>query len=335
MSSPNQRWSIRSNPRRQSPGRTRLLGGVALAIAVLLWSSFALTLRGAGGTSLTTIDVSMLRFLTPLVILAPFVPRAIRQVRREPVVVVLLLLVGGLPHFLVSALGGHLASAALVGLIIPGTVPVFVTLLALAGAGAGPGRRRVARRQLVAVAAILVGVGAAAALTASSGSLAGIGVLLAAGFIWAVYTLALRRTSLDVSSVVLVVCAPSAAIAVLLAVTGAMPSSLLAGTARPEDALLFVLLQGVGTGVVSTVAYVVAVRSLGSGIASAAGALSPVVTALLAVPLLGEPLTAGVVVALAIIVGGVALFNAPPRRARVRSSVGASAAAPAGLAPAR
>jgi drug/metabolite transporter (DMT)-like permease len=42
------------------------------------------------------------------------------------------------------------------------------------------------------------------------------------------------------------------------------------------------------------------------------GAISPVLTTLLAVPLFGEPITAGIIVALALIVGGVIAFNLAP-----------------------
>ncbi|MFF2368957.1 DMT family transporter [Agromyces sp. NPDC058110] len=295
-----------------SARRPPIVGIVAMATAVLLWASFALTLRGVGASSLTVVDLSVLRFATPLIVLAPWIPRAIREVGAERPATLALLLVGGLPHFLVSALGGHLAPAALVGLIIPGTVPLFATLLAVATV-----RARVTVRQAASVALIVSGVAAAALLMGGAVPPLGLGALLTAGFVWAVYTLGLKRSSLSLTSTVLVICAPSAAIAVALAATGAMPSNLLAGAARPGDILLFTALQGLGTGVVSTIAYAHAVRALGGGVAATAGALSPVVAAMMAVPLLGEPITAGLVVAMAMIVSGVLVFTAPARRRAV------------------
>ncbi|MGI9824888.1 DMT family transporter [Agromyces sp. Marseille-Q5079] len=297
--------------------RRRALGVVAMTVAVLLWASFALTLRGVGASSLTTIDLSMLRFATPVLALAPWLPRAIREVRSERRTTILLLLLGGLPHFLVSALGGHLAPAALVGLIIPGTVPLFVTALVLVG-----GRARVPARQLASVAVIVVGVAAAAMLTSASAAPIGLAALLTAGFIWAVYTVGLKRSTLSLTTTVLVVCLPSTLAAVALACSGAMPSHLLAGTALPADVLVFTVLQGLGTGILSTISYAYAVRVLGSGIAATAGALSPVAAAGLAVPILGEPVTGGVAIAMAIVVTGVLLFNAPRRRRRVAQGDG-------------
>lgn len=287
-----------------SERRRHLLGVGALAATVLLWTSFALTIRGIGASSLTTVDAALLRFLVPVVVLSPWLPRTVRTLRRERPHVVALLVLGGLPHFLVSALGGQLTTAALVGLVIPGSVPLFVTLLGLAG-----GAERVSAFRGAGLLAIVAGVAACAALSASGHVGAGLGVLLVAGLVWAVYTLGLRQTGLGAVEVVLVICVPSAVVAAMLAGTGVLPSHLLTGTARTGDVALFAALQGIGTGVLSGLCYPVAVRLLGSGAAATAGAISPVVTAVAALPLLGERITPASLVGLLLIVGGVTAFN--------------------------
>ncbi|MEU1232160.1 DMT family transporter [Streptomyces sp. NPDC005828] len=288
--------------------RAKLTGAVALVAAVVLWSSFALTVRGIGSSSLTSIDVAFLRFATPVVILAPWLPRTVRALRGERIGVLLMLGIGGLPHFLLCALGGHLTSAALIGLLVPGTVPLFVVVILCLR-----WRERISPRRLIALAAITTGVAAAAMQTTSTATTAGIGVLLTAGCAWAVYTIGLRRTGLDLAGVVLAVCTPAAIAAALLAASTAMPSHLMTGTADVSDVLLFTGLQGIGTGLLSTLCYAYAVRALGGNLAATAGAISPVLTALLAIPLFGEPITPGVGVALALIATGVAVFNLAPR----------------------
>lgn len=185
--------------------RTRLTGGAALVAAVVLWSSFALTVRGIGSSSLTSIDVAFLRFATPVVILAPWLPRTVRALRGERIGVLLLLGVGGLPHFLLSALGGRLTSAALIGLLVPGTVPLFVTVILYLR-----WRERISSRRLIALAAITTGIAATAIQTTSTSTTAGVGILLTAGCAWAVYTIGLRQTGLGPAGVVLTVCTPAA-----------------------------------------------------------------------------------------------------------------------------
>ncbi|MGI5509170.1 DMT family transporter [Streptomyces sp. CA-106131] len=288
--------------------RARLIGAVALVAAVVLWSSFALTVRGIGSSSLTSIDVAFLRFAAPVVILAPWLPRTVRALRGERISVLLMLAIGGLPHFLLSALGGRLTSAALIGLLIPGTVPLFVAVILYLR-----WRERISPRRLIALAAITTGIAATAMQTTSTATTAGIGILLTAGCTWAVYTIGLRQTGLGLTGVVLAVCTPATITAALLAASATMPSHLMTGTAGISDVLLFTGFQGIGTGLLSTLCYAYAVRALGSNLAATAGAISPVLTALIAIPLFDEPITPGVSAALTLIVTGVTVFNIAPR----------------------
>lgn len=288
--------------------RAKLTGVAALVAAVALWSSFALTVRGIGSSGLTSIDVAFLRFATPVVILAPWLPRTVRALRGERIGVLLMLGIGGLPHFLLSALGGRLTSAALIGLLIPGTVPLFVAVILYLG-----WRERISRRRLIALAAITTGIATTAIQTTSTATTAGIGILLTAGCAWGIYTIGLRRTRLGLTGVVLTICAPATITTALLAASAVAPSHLMTGTADISDVLLFTCLQGIGTGLLSTLCYAHAVRALGSNLAATAGAISPVLTALIAVPLFDEPITPGVSAALTLIVTGVTIFNIAPR----------------------
>jgi drug/metabolite transporter (DMT)-like permease len=274
-------------------------GLAAMAVTIVVWAGFALTVRGIGGSGLTTMDAALIRFTVPVLLLAPWIPRTLRRLRAERPAVVAGLCVGaGLPYFLVASFGGSLTSAALVGLVIPGTVPIFVALLAYRIRGS-----RIGRRQAVALAVILAGVALAGQRPAGAGTL----VLLLAGLIWAVYTLSLRVTVLDPIGTVLVLCLPSASVTAALVLTGSVPSNLAGGSAPPAATLLYLAVQGVGVGVLAALCYPIAIRRLGSRAAASLGALSPVVTAVAAAPLLGEPFTgAG---AFALVVGGVIAFN--------------------------
>ena len=310
--------------------RTRVMGAGALAATIVLWSSFALSAKGIGASSLTTVDVALIRFLTPVVLLIPWVPRTVRALRRERPGAVLLLLIGGLPHYLLFAFGAHLTTAGLTGLLVPGTVPLFITAIVFLA-----WRSRIRRRQLLALGAIVTGVAASAFQATTATTIAGIGVLLAGGLAWALFTIGLRRTQLDPIGVVVLICAPSALAAAGLAVSGLMPSSLADGTAKLPDVLMFTALQGVGTGLLSTLCYAYAVRALGSSISAATGAMSPVLTAVVAVPLFGEHITPALAVTLTLIVVGVIAFNLTPTRARGNAAGGRPQPAGADAGPPR
>jgi drug/metabolite transporter (DMT)-like permease len=275
-----------------------------MAVTVAVWAGFALSIRGIGASSLTTVDAALIRFVTPLLLLSPWIPRTLRQARAERPIVLAGLCVGaGLPFFLVAAAGGRLTSAGLVGLVIPGTVPIFVTLLAYKIWGS-----RISRPQVAALAGILAGVALAGGGMAGAGTL----VLVLAGAVWAIYTMSLRVTALDPMGTVIALCLPSALVSALLSVTGAAASNLTAGTARTGDVLLYLAVQGACVGVLAALCYPIAIRRLGSRTAACLGALSPAVTAVAAVPLFGEPLTS--IGAFALVVGGVVAFNLMPAR---------------------
>lgn len=290
-------------------------GYAALAATVLLWASFALSSRAIDASTLTGYDAALVRFAVPVLVLAPLLPRTLRALARERATTFVLLLAGGLPHYLLFALGARLTSAGLTGLLVPGTVPLFVTLLLL-------GRRRVAPRAWVALGAIVAGVVASATMIGAGAGPGGIAVLLLAGAVWAVYTLGLQRTTLQPLEIVVAVCAASTLVGLVLVLTGLAPSHLVTGSVRSADLVSFVVLQGIGTGLLSTLCYTHAVRALGGGVAAVGGALSPVVTAVAAVPVFGEGIGPGLAVALVLVVAGVLGFSSAPRRA----GVGAAAA---------
>lgn len=303
-------------PRPTAVPRRTIVGVAALAAVVCLWSSFALSTRALETTGMTMGDAAIVRFGVPAIVLAPWIPRTLRRLRGERVRVIALVLLAGLPHFLLFAWGAHLTSAALTGLLVPGTVPLFVTLLLFLAF-----RSSVSRRRLTALGAIAAGIAVSATLTGGPAGPDGIAVLMAAGFVWAAYTIGLSRTRLDPLGVIALVSLTSFVAALVLTAAGALPSQLFSGTVDVPAWGAYALVQGVGTGLLSTACYVVAVKNLGSSITAAAGALSPVLTALVAVPLLAEPLTAGLGVALVLIVSGVVAFALAPAHA-ARTSAG-------------
>ena len=80
-------------------------------------------------------------------------------------------------------------------------------------------RTPIPTRRLVALAAIIGGVAASATQATSSATKTGIAVLLLAGMAWAIYTIGLQYTRLDLPGVVLIVCTVSSLSALALALS--------------------------------------------------------------------------------------------------------------------
>jgi drug/metabolite transporter (DMT)-like permease len=71
----------------------------------------------------------------------------------------------------------------------------------------------------------------------------------------------------------------------------------------------FLLVQGVGVGIVATIGFSYAVSQLGSAKSSIIGALSPGITTLLAVPIFDEPLSIAILCGISLTITGVILSN--------------------------
>jgi drug/metabolite transporter (DMT)-like permease len=293
------------------------LGYGAMGITVAVWAGFALTLRGLHASPLQSVDVALLRFGVPTLLLLPLLPSRLPQLRQAPRGAAVAVALGaGAPFFFLAAAGGAHTSAAAVGTLIPGLVPAFVALArrsGLAPSGAAPSGAAERGGGRIALALVLAGVIVLFLpdlMAGHGGALLGAGMLvLAAGF-WAAYTLGLERIGIDPLASALLLCIPSMLVVGILLATGAMPSSLPA--AGLADVLPFLIVQGVGVGFLAAITYPVAVRHLGSARAALLGTASPVLVAILAVPLLGEQL--GVLT-----VAGVVLVTAGVVRSQLRA----------------
>ncbi|MFE3579262.1 DMT family transporter [Streptomyces vinaceus] len=298
------------------PGRARprlsatAKGALALVVTVLIWAAFALSARALSSSSLLPADAALLRFGVPLLVLAPALWRRRRRIAAvRPATALKIACGAGVPFFLAAMYGGSLTSAAFVGSIVPGMVPLFVSALMVA---AGKGLPR--GTQAVGLALIAAGVVALVwrfVVPLNTQVLAGAGILLVASGLWALYTVGLKEVDLDPVGSIGLLCLPSFAVMGLLVLTGVLPTGL--ASAEPGDIALFLVVQGLGVGLCAGLLYAYAIRSLGAERSSTVGSLSPVAVVLLAIPLLGESPTAAVLVGVPLITAGVALANRRPR----------------------
>ncbi|MEV6580328.1 DMT family transporter [Streptomyces sp. NPDC051582] len=288
----------------------RTKGTLALVVTVLIWAAFALSARALSSSSLLPADAALLRFGVPLLALAPALWRRRRRIAAvRPATALKIACGAGVPFFLAAMYGGSLTSAAFVGSIVPGMVPLFVSALMVA---AGKGLPR--GTQAGGLALIAAGVVALVwryVVPLNTQVLAGAGILLLASGLWALYTVGLKEVDLDPVGSIGLLCLPSFAVMALLVLTGVLPTGL--ASAAGSDIALFLVVQGLGVGLCAGLLYAYAIRSLGAERSSTGGSLSPVAVVLLAIPLLGESPTAAVLVGVPLITAGVALANRRPR----------------------
>ncbi|CAJ0744105.1 hypothetical protein R16034_04121 [Ralstonia edaphis] len=283
-----------------------LIGYAAMVLTVLIWAGFALSIRAIGASPLAPADVALIRFGLPTLLLLPFLPSRWPMLRRvKPLSALMVLVGGGVPFFFMASAGGKVTSAAHVAALIAGTTPLSVALIAYV-----VDRQRIAAARGRAIAIILAGVLlmlVSQSHVSHGAFVAGAGLLLLASLLWGSYTLGLRRAGLDAIGCALLLSVPSFLLTALLVSLGVVDSHV--GHFTVANAMPFLLAQGLGVGVVSSLSYALAIRHLDTPRCSAIGSLAPALACLGAVPLLGESLTLTVACGIAVITAGVILAN--------------------------
>ncbi|MGW6707535.1 DMT family transporter [Streptomyces sp. NPDC054956] len=303
-----------AGPKTGHPGRFGLSpqaeGMLALLVTVAIWAAFALSARALSASSLLPADAALLRFGVPLLVLLPALWRRRRRIAAvRPGAAAKIVCGAGVPFFLAAMHGGALTSAAFVGSIVPGMVPLFVSAIMIRRGHGVP-------RGTQAAGLVLIAAGVAAlvwrhVVPVNTDVLAGSGILLVASGLWALYTVGLREVDLDPVGSIGLLCLPSFAVIGVLVLAGVLPTGI--AHAAGSDIALFLVVQGLGVGLCAGLLYAFAIRRLGAERSSTVGSLSPVAVVLLAIPLLGESPTLAVLVGVPLITAGVVLANRRPR----------------------
>lgn len=294
-----------------------LTGSAAALVTVVIWSGWIIATRFAGETSTGPVAIGLLRYGPPAILLAPVWCRCGLLPRRCPWWIILLMVSGsGAPFLLLAAAAMQVAPAAQVGVLLPGTMPLWAALI-----GSLLGVSQFSRGQrfgylLIALGIVLMLV--VTATTPSSGTLQvtrhpiwwGQVLLLLAAASWAVYSHAFKRSGLTPLQGAAVVAAWSFLIHLLLAACFG------AGLENVSVHQLFLQLgvQGILSGLLAIFSYGFAIATLGAARASTFSALAPVLATIGGAVLLGEHPPASDLISIALVTIGVALASRIRRR---------------------
>lgn len=283
----------------------RIFFGLLAALgAAIVGSGWQLATRHGVSTTLGPLELAVLRYCIPALILAPIWfrgPMVLPAVR--PYTQVLLVIGGGMPFGMMVIAGAQWAPAAHMGVFMAGSMPLFTALGAWAVNG-----ERVRGLRLLGLVCIAAGMTffALSTLRADSSSWRGDVLFLLAAVLWTIYSLAFGRSGLTPWQGAAFVNGWSALL-LLPVVAGFGAAKLL--TAPWADIALQAFGQGVLAGTVGLAVYSVAIRRLGAARASLSAALVPVLTTLGAAWLLDEPIAGETLAALTLVVPGVAMAS--------------------------
>jgi drug/metabolite transporter (DMT)-like permease len=275
--------------------------GVAAALgAVSIWAGWIVATHHAVGSTLEPAAVGLLRFAIPALVFAPVLWRIGLKPKGISWPMLAALLGFAAPFFLVAGTAMQYAPAPDVAPLLSGTMPLIVALVAMRLGEKFAFARKLGLVLIALGIVAIVGYG----VLSGSGAWRGHLLLLGAAAMWAVYTLAFKRSGLTAIEAAAIASAWSTLILLPLGAPSLM-RVVVAG--HGLEVLMQATVQGLLSGVAAIVLYGVAITRLGATRGAALTALVPVLAALLSVPLLGQWPTSATAVAIVATTLGVAL----------------------------
>ena len=276
-------------------------GYAGAVVTVLIWATWVLATRHTASTSLGTIDIGLIRYGLPALVLAPvwlrtgLLPKGV-----SPLTLAVMVAGSGFLFFQVTASALQATPAGPAGILLGGAMPLSTAVIGMVLFGERPDRMRLAGLGAIVagVAILLIG-----SIAGSGMSLAGMLLLPLGAMLWAGFTHAFRQSGLTALQ-------GTALIAVwsfLLHLPLAAVFGVSLHTASLAELMPQVVSQGLLSGLIATLAYGTAIRALGGSQAAAFTALTPVLATIGGGYLLGEAISPYAVVAALVVGAGVAL----------------------------
>ncbi len=299
----------------------RLIGRLSAVITVFIWTFFIIVTRASASHVLMPLDIVCARIVGASLLLLPWAWWLMRDARSKGEDVGSLMglsplplritvqagVFGGLLYAVFAYIGFFYAPAGHASVLMPGSLPLWTTLLMWIFL-----REHIGMNRAIGLAMIVAGdmlVGGMSLLKAFEGGEVWIGDLLfmSAAFCWAAYSVTARRFGLDAVRGTMAITAFSL---VSFVPVYALLVSLNILTSHIAQASWFEILfqlvyQGVCSVVISGIAFTQMIRSFGPVKSTMITAVVPGLSALGAVVLLGEPMSWNLLAGLALVTSGI------------------------------
>lgn len=309
----------------------KTVGLLAAFVTVLIWSAFIVVARASAdpsrAPSLSPMDIVFARLIGAGLVLLPvgwwltqterakqraagqaptagslwgFSPLSLRTT-------VLTGLFGGLLYGLFAYNGFVFAPAAHASVLLPGSLPLWTALLAVFVLGERISGSRAVGLLCIVAGDLLVGGGSLLHALNGSGVWRGDVLFILGAFTWSCYSVLVRKYALQAvhatTAITVFAFFVYVPIYLLLVWAGVLPGNL--WTAPVNDLLLQMLLQGVGSVVVSGITFNIMIRHFGPVRSTMITSMVPGLSALSAALYLDEPLPWNVLTGLALVTLGI------------------------------
>ena len=299
----------------------RAIGLIAALVTILIWTSFIVIARASASHNLLPLDIAFLRILGAGSVLLPWAWWLMRPQRQagekvgslfglSPLPIRITIIGGLFGSFIFSMLSYSaffFAPAAHASVLMPGSLPLWTTLMAWFMLS-----QSISKVRAIGLVCIVLGdllVGGSSLLKAFDGGEVWKGDLMfmCAASCWSFYTVLVRREGLDAVRATMAVtafsCVTFLPLYALIAWLGLIPSHL--GTAPWQELVFQALFQGIGSVVVSGISFNMMVRHYGPVRSTMMTAVVPALSAISAVVLLNEPMYWNLMAGLALVTCGI------------------------------
>ena len=299
----------------------RAIGLIAALVTILIWTSFIVIARASASHNLLPLDIAFMRILGAGSVLLPWAWWIMRPQRHagenvgsllglSPLPIRITIIGGLFGSFIFSMLSYSaffFAPAAHGSVLMPGSLPLWTTLMAWIMLS-----QSISKVRAIGLACIVLGdllVGGSSLLKAFDGGEVWKGDLMfmCAASCWSFYTVLVRREGLDAVRATMAVtafsCVSFLPLYALIAWLGLIPSHL--GTAPWEELVFQALFQGIGSVVISGISFNMMVRHYGPVRSTMMTAVVPALSAISAVILLNEPMYWNLMAGLALVTCGI------------------------------
>ena len=239
------------------------LGYLSIIVTLLIWASFFLSLKGGANSDLTPADIALTRFLIPALVLLPLMWKARSTIAAVPNRYLAGMFVGcGLPYLLVAGTAMQFVPVSHGSALVPGTLPLFVTGIAVLLF-----KQPLSRHRVVGLGLVLLGILLFLGNSLSSFNFEytkGHLLFLCGSLMWATFTISARVANLNalVSAGFISFC--STLLLLILILTGTLPSHLMSTPIAQwpvTELAVHSAVQGVGAGLIAAFTYLYAVNT--------------------------------------------------------------------------
>ena len=276
---------------------------IACAItAVAIWGWWMSATRVAAKQNIAPIDVALMRYSVPALLLIPVWLSTLRKLKQAPLWSIIAMLGWGTPFLWLVTASLKETNVVYLATIVPCTMPLIAVVAERLLFAKQPSRNQIAGLILIALATLMVVFNA---ISGGGISLSSLGLMLMAAAGWSAYVVSFRHTGLTAAQGAAWVCVASTLIILLIKLVTGDPLLPL----NTEQLIFNAFGQGFLSGFVAVLFYTIAIGRLGTAQAASFSVLVPALASFFAWAWLGEVPSLINIAALLLGTAGVAVIN--------------------------